>query len=93
MVQINQQGQMTLPPELQEQLGLLSGPEVQLEVVGNVLQLRRKDTPSRGKQLIAALRGKATSQLTTAEMMDLSRGPERSPYCWFKFGSIGLKYP
>jgi AbrB family looped-hinge helix DNA binding protein len=40
MVQINRQGQVTIPPELQEQLGLLPGVEVQLEVVGDALQKR-----------------------------------------------------
>jgi AbrB family looped-hinge helix DNA binding protein len=74
MVQINLQGQVTIPPELQEKLGLQPGTEVELEVVGDALQLRKTATLNRGQQLIAALRGKATHQLTTDDIMSLSRG-------------------
>jgi bifunctional DNA-binding transcriptional regulator/antitoxin component of YhaV-PrlF toxin-antitoxin module len=37
MAQINLQGQITIPPELQAQLGLQPGTDVQLEVVGSSL--------------------------------------------------------
>ncbi len=73
---IDGEGQVAIPPDIREQLGLLPGTEVQLEVVGDALQLRKKSTPSRGAQLVAALRGRATSSLSTDEIMQLTRGSE-----------------
>ncbi len=64
-MKISPNGQITIPPDIQEKLGLLPGTEIQLEVIGDILQIRKPRTLSRGKQLIAAIRGKATSRLTT----------------------------
>ena len=41
--------------------------------MGNTLQIRKPRTLSRGTQLIAAIRGKATSHLTTNDIMQLTR--------------------
>jgi len=62
-MKISPNGQITIPPDIQEKLGLLPGTEIQLEVIGDILQIRKPRTLSRGKQLIAAIRGKATSRL------------------------------
>jgi len=76
MTQINPQGQITIPPEIQHQLGLIPGTEVQIEVVGDVLQLSKKSALSRGDLLVEAIRGKATNRLSTDEIMQLTRGDE-----------------
>lgn len=60
-------------PGIREQLGFLPGTEIQLEVRGNTLQIREPSSQSRGRQLIAAIRGKATSNLTTNDIMQLTR--------------------
>lgn len=73
---IDNKGQIAIPPALRSQLGLLPGTAVQLEIVGSTLQLRRKRAPGRGKQLIAALQGKATRSTHTDEMMQLTRSDE-----------------
>ena len=73
-MKISPNGQITIPPDLQKQLGLLPGTEIQLEVIGDALQIRKPRTPCRGKQLIAAIRGKATSRLTTNDIMQVTRG-------------------
>lgn len=73
-IQINPQGQITIPPEIQQQLGLIPGTEVHLEVVGDGLQVRKKPTLSRGALLVEALRGKATKLINTHEIMQLTRG-------------------
>jgi len=65
-MKISPNGQITIPPDIQEKLGLLPGTEIQLEVIGDILQIR-------GKQLIAAIRGKATSRLTTNDIMQATR--------------------
>ena len=72
-MKVSPNGKITIPPDIQEQLGLLPGTEIQLEVIGDVLQIRKPRTLSRGKQLIAAIRGKATSNLTTNHIMQLTR--------------------
>ena len=72
-MKISPNGQITIPPDIQEKLGLLPGTEIQLEVIGDILQIRKPRTLSRGKQLIAAIRGKATSRLTTNDIMQATR--------------------
>lgn len=72
-MQVNTQGQITIPLDIQDQLGLLPGTEVQLEVVGDTLQLRKTSVPSRGRLLVDSIQGKATTQLSTDEIMQLTR--------------------
>ncbi|WP_233154237.1 AbrB/MazE/SpoVT family DNA-binding domain-containing protein, partial [Scytonema sp. HK-05] len=75
-MQINAEGQITIPPDIREQLGLLSGTEIQLEVMGDTLVLRKKPPSERGSSLIQMMRGKATSNLGTDEILQLTRGDE-----------------
>ena len=72
-MKISPNGQITIPPDIQEQLGLLPGTEIQLEVIGETLQLRKQPIANQGAELIAALRGKATRSLTTDDIMQLTR--------------------
>ena len=73
IMKIDTDGKITIPPDIQNQLGLQPGTEIQLEVVGNTLQIRKPQTSGRGRQIIAALRGKATNRLTTNDIMQLTR--------------------
>lgn len=75
-MQVDAQGQITIPLEVRDRLGLATGTEIELEVVGEIIQLRKKTKPSRGKQLIENLRGKAPFQATTDEIMQLTRGDD-----------------
>ncbi|MCY7274943.1 MAG: AbrB/MazE/SpoVT family DNA-binding domain-containing protein [Phormidesmis sp. CAN_BIN44] len=72
-MEITPDGKIAIPTGIQEQLGLLPGTEVELRVVGNTLQLQKKEHPSRGQSLIALMRGKATPNSTTDEIMQLTR--------------------
>ena len=72
-MKISPNGQITIPPDIQEQLGLLPGTEIQLEVIGDTLQLRKQPILNQGAELIANLRGKATRSLTTDDIMQLTR--------------------
>jgi AbrB family looped-hinge helix DNA binding protein len=71
-MKIDTNGQIAIPPNIREQLRLFPGTDVQLEVIGDILQIR-KPTPDRGTQIISAMRGKATSKLSTDEIMQLTR--------------------
>jgi AbrB family looped-hinge helix DNA binding protein len=71
-VKIDTNGHIVIPPNIREQFGLFPGTDIQLEVIGDTLQIR-KLTLDRGTQIIAAMRGKATSKLNTDEIMQLTR--------------------
>ncbi|MCG9892789.1 MAG: AbrB/MazE/SpoVT family DNA-binding domain-containing protein [Thermosynechococcaceae cyanobacterium MS004] len=73
-MKINAEGQITIPPDIQKQLGLFPSTEIQLEVIGDTLQIR-KPTPTRCANIIAVMRGKATRNLSTDEIMQLTRDP------------------
>lgn len=75
-MEINAEGQITIPRDVREQLGLLPGTEIELEVMGDILQLRKKPPSEPGSSLIQMMRGKATSRLRTDEILQLTRADE-----------------
>ncbi len=72
-MQVTQDGQIKIPADIQEQLGFLPGTEIELKIIGNTLQLQKKNSPSRGETLINLMRGKATANLSTDEIMEITR--------------------
>ncbi|MEL6399686.1 MAG: AbrB/MazE/SpoVT family DNA-binding domain-containing protein [Cyanobacteria bacterium J06626_4] len=72
-LQLDEQGQITIPAELLAQLGLSPGAEVQIQIVGKTLQVQHSQTSSKGAQLIANLRGRATANLSADEILHLTR--------------------
>ncbi len=82
-MRVNANGQVTLPKELMDRVGIRPGEEVELGQDGSVITLRKLEkTPPReltkGEQLAAALRGKGTlnRDLSTDEIMKLLRGDD-----------------
>jgi AbrB family looped-hinge helix DNA binding protein len=75
-MRITSKGQVTIPVEIRERLGLLPNSEVEFEVEGNAVRIRRargRKTGGRGRSIVAHLRGKATTGMTTDEIMALTR--------------------
>jgi len=73
-MRITSKGQVTIPIEIREELGLLPGTEVEFDVDGDAVRLTRsKDAPGRGRTIVDQLRGRATSGLSTEEIMALTR--------------------
>jgi AbrB family looped-hinge helix DNA binding protein len=76
-MRITSKGQVTIPIEIRERLGLLPNSEVEFEIEGNAVRIRksRRGTRAgkRGKSLVHHLRGKATSGMSTDEIMKLTR--------------------
>lgn len=75
-VTINQKGQIQIPSEIISQLGLQPGTEVELQVIDNKLEIHKQENSSLNnpkEEFIEAMRGKATSNLTTDEIMDITR--------------------
>ncbi len=77
-MRITAKGQVTIPVEIREQLGLLPDTEVDFVVDGDSVRLvRRPDQrrESRGAKIVRRLRGSATVQMSTDEILALTREP------------------
>jgi AbrB family looped-hinge helix DNA binding protein len=73
-MRITSKGQVTIPVDIREQLGLLPETEVEFEVDGEAVRVKRaKNAPRRGELLVDRLRGRATSGMSTDEIMALTR--------------------
>ncbi len=75
-MRITSKGQVTIPIDVRQRAGLLPGTEVEFDVKGETVIVRRarKAGPrGRGRRLIDALRGTATTRMTTDEIMALTR--------------------
>ena len=74
-MKITTKGQVTIPQEFREELGLLPGAEVEFRLEGKELKLIPvKEARERGRRIVAQLRGTATVRMTTDEIMALTRG-------------------
>ena len=81
-MQITSKGQVTIPQEVRNQLGLLPHTEVEFEVSGDHARIRKarriEGSGVRGQRALRALRGPADTRLSTDEIMALTRGGSRS---------------
>jgi antitoxin PrlF len=75
-MRITSKGQVTIPIEIRERVGLLPNTEVRFEVEGNAVRIfpDEKLSGQRGRKLLERMRGRATSGLSTEEIMALTRG-------------------
>ena len=74
-MRITSKGQVTIPQEIREQLGLLPETEVEFELLDDGVKIRKaRSSRARGRNVVARLRGRATSTLSTEEIMKLTRG-------------------
>jgi AbrB family looped-hinge helix DNA binding protein len=76
-VRMTSKGQVTIPMEMRERLGLLPNTEVEFELDRDAVRIRKARMPSqvtRGRTLIDHMRGRGTRRITTDEIMRLTRG-------------------
>lgn len=74
-MRIGEKGQVTIPKELRDQLGLGAGSEVAFELQDASLVIRKVDGDrSRGGNLAARLRDRGDISMTTDEILALTRG-------------------
>ena len=74
-MRITSKGQVTIPQAIREKAGLLPDTEVEFELKGETVVLRRvARAPRRGVRLIQALRGRGTTRMTTDQILALTRG-------------------
>jgi AbrB family looped-hinge helix DNA binding protein len=75
-MRISSKGQVTIPQEIREQLGLLPDTEVEFVLEGDSVRLRKVEPrkgPSRGQLAVGRLRGRARAvALTTDQLMALT---------------------
>lgn len=75
-MRITSKGQVTIPIELRERLGLLPETEVEFEVDGDALRLLRARSPKgggRGAAVVARLLGRGDVRMTTDQILALTR--------------------
>ncbi len=75
-MRITSKGQVTIPVEIREQLGLLPATEVEFRVEGHavrLVKLRSETRPRRGSWVVGRLRGRADVRMTTDQIMALTR--------------------
>ena len=75
-MRITSKGQVTIPMNIREKLGLLPNTEVEFEIDRDAVRIRKSTRPGRGslgRQFVEHLRGRGTGTLTTDEIMRLMR--------------------
>lgn len=73
-MRITSKGQVTIPQELREKAGLLPHSEVEFELDGDSVRIRRaRKSTRRGDALISRMRGTGSGRLSTDEIMALTR--------------------
>ena len=72
-MRITSKGQVTIPIEIRQKLGLQPNTEVAFEVTGNAVRLRKAPGGSRGRLVVEHLRGRATNKMGTDEILALTR--------------------
>ena len=78
-MKITSEGQITIPADIRERLGLLPDTEVEVEVVDDYVQVRRVRPSAERRSLpefLESMTGRATSGLTTDEIMAMTRFDE-----------------
>lgn len=72
-MKVTTKGQVTIPREIRQRLGIVPHSEVDFEVVGNTVRLRKARGGGRGKRLITRLRGRGDVRMSTEEILALTR--------------------
>jgi AbrB family looped-hinge helix DNA binding protein len=76
-MRITSKGQVTIPIEIREQLGLLANTEVEFTIDRGAVRMTKATRPTtrtRGREIVEHMRGRATSGMTTDQIMRLMRG-------------------
>ena len=76
-MRITSKGQVTIPMDIREKLGLLPNTEVVFEIDRDAVRMKKAAAPKRpdrGRALIEHMRSKGTRRITTDQIMKLTRG-------------------
>jgi AbrB family looped-hinge helix DNA binding protein len=74
-MRVTAKGQVTIPIEIRRRLGLQANSEVEFQIVGGAVRMRKaRGRQRRGRALVDQMRGRATVRLSTDEILALTRG-------------------
>lgn len=74
-MRVTEKGQVTIPKELRDELGIGAGSEVAFERSDDAIVIRKvRDVPARGRRFVERLRGRGDVAMSTDEIMALTRG-------------------
>jgi AbrB family looped-hinge helix DNA binding protein len=75
-MRLTTKGQVTIPQDIREKLGLLPFVEVEFDIVGDSVRIRKKagGKKTRGQMLLEAMRRAPKPRMTTDQIMALTRG-------------------
>jgi len=74
-MRVTEKGQVTIPKELRDALGIGAGTEVEFERHTDVIVVRKvTGGATRGSRLVDRMRGRGDVDMTTDEIMALTRG-------------------
>lgn len=74
-MKVTTKGQVTIPVDVREKLGLLPNTEVEIVVEdGRAVLRKRQRSRRRGARIVAHLKGRGTVPMTTDEILALTRG-------------------
>ena len=72
-MRVTEKGQVTIPKDLRDALGIGAGTEVEFKRNDDTIVVRKVESSDRGRQLVDRLRGRGDVQLSTDEIMALTR--------------------
>lgn len=73
-MRITSKGQVTIPLDIREKLGLLPNTEVEFEIAGKTVRIRKVQGRSRrGASLLTRMRGKGSVRMSTDQILALTR--------------------
>lgn len=73
-MRVTEKGQVTIPKQLRDALGIGTGTEVEFERRRDTIVVRKAKTgTSRGSRLVDRMRGRGDVEMTTDEIMALTR--------------------
>jgi AbrB family looped-hinge helix DNA binding protein len=73
-MRVSEKGQITIPKELRDALGIGAGTEVEFERRKDAIVVRKaKAGATRGARLVDRMRGRGDVEMTTDEIMALTR--------------------
>lgn len=76
-MRITSKGQVTIPAHIREALGFLPETEVEFVVEGSTVRIVRAEPEkgeTRGRRAVRSLRGRATTGMSTDQILALTRG-------------------
>ena len=74
-MRVTSKGQVTIPLEIRDKLGLRASSEVEFEPLPDgKVYLTKTERPARRSALVKKMKGRATTRLSTDEIMKLTRG-------------------